>query len=145
MADRKEVNAKTSYVPIERRVHPRLSVSFPISFQVISGRDSERRSPFREGNLRDVSLGGLCFTTPEIIIDNLHISCDFDEPPYRENLLLMKLTLPEPNEPVTVTGEATWFQQESGGDEPSFAVGVKFLKFLDNTKEIFQNFVKTLR
>jgi hypothetical protein len=74
MADRKEVNAKTSYVPIERRVHPRLSVSFPISFQVISGRDSERRSPFREGNLRDVSLGGLCFTTPEIIIDNLHIS-----------------------------------------------------------------------
>jgi hypothetical protein len=82
--------------------------------------------------------------TPEIMIDDLHISCDFDEFPFRENILYIVLELPEPYGPIRVKGQSAWFQQEQGLGGKGFSVGVKFLEFEDQDKDALISYLNTL-
>lgn len=131
----------TSKGVVERRRHPRKPLTVPITFQVINGRNPAERSSLREGVLKDISLGGLCFFTSEIAPDGFHIS--YDETPLHRNLLLIRVTLPPPHGSITVLGHCVWFQRGMSDSRSEFAVGVEFRKFKDNGLKILQDYLKS--
>lgn len=143
MFERKEGGAEPFYVFYERRKHDRRPLSVSISFQVISGREPERRSSFVHGTLQDISLGGLRFHTSAIVVDDLHIQCDYDEEPFKENRLLLEVPLPDPYGKVVAVGKAVWFQRRPGTGPVEYAVGVEFLEFMDECRASLQRFMES--
>ena len=124
------------------RRHPRKAASLPVTFQVISCLDTKKRSSLTEAVLRDISLGGLSFFTPEALVDGLHVS--YDATPIQRNYLLIEVVFPPPYGPIKVLGQCVWFERGFEEARGSFAVGVEFQRFKNDGEEILSRYIKAI-
>jgi hypothetical protein len=123
----------------DRRKHPRRLENLPVFFQVINSQDPSIKSGTRQGILKDLGAGGMCFLTEEIRIDGLHIS--FEDSPLRKNTLFIKIVLPPPYGPVLAMGQVVWFERPFG-EHQRYAVGVEFIGFQHGHQDALRRFLK---
>ncbi|MBU1043679.1 MAG: PilZ domain-containing protein [Candidatus Omnitrophica bacterium] len=106
-------DSNSYYTPPERRQFIRINTNFVVSYYIYPGDINKTDMTLT----RNVSLGGICFTT------------DNNFP--RGTILHITLRLPEITHLVEVLGEVVYVKQEKN-KKLLFDIGIKFIKVNDN-------------
>ena len=128
----------------ERREFPRASGELEFRYVVVSGKDRNVFSKSRHAQMEDLAAGGLSFKTKELIADGLHISTDTTSKGFVRNRLILQFQLPGLSYNIKASGEVVWYQVAERGDEPTYAVGVRFIGIKPEDREAIRRYVSKI-
>ncbi|NIS61043.1 MAG: hypothetical protein GTO13_10175 [Proteobacteria bacterium] len=126
---------------VERRKFLRLESPLPVRFNlynVLGRRDASRKLG---GMISNVSLEGICLETNVVLVDGSHVFSEAME----EERLRIEVDVPPESERITALGKVMWYDLSSSGSPYRFRAGVYFTGMDENSKEIWRQFITTLR
>ena len=115
----------------ERRSFYRLTTEGPVRYKIVTGENSEGKSPSYKGLLKDVSLGGVRFGTNTLDHERLSIFDDYkkkQDKEYRPKELLMQFSFPGEKESFFSYCRPQWYDQADLADPFDYYVGAKYTR-----------------
>lgn len=107
---------------IERRRFPRIKYDFPVKFKTISPNAS---APFKSALGKDISEGGLCFSTDSFVGVG--------------SKLMLELPIPEKNYTIRAVAKPAWVRGTA--DVERYEMGSSFLEMSEFDKQLLRDFV----
>ena len=126
---------------IERRYALRKSVELPVKLRILTEDDDigkMRLSSAAEAHIRDLGLRGLGLTTPNIIIDGIHI--DHLEATQPKPKIYLQWFIPELGN-MTAVAETVWCEQFRSSPERLFHIGLRFIDLSKEYTEMIKGFL----
>jgi hypothetical protein len=115
----------------------RADVRIPFKFIVIHGDDPSRRSDQHSAVTRSLSLTGLIFDTPRMVVDGFHLS--FTEYSFARNSLELILDLGKAFGTVDALAQVEWYERQTAD---VFSVGVEFGEMHTDARNAIRRFIE---
>ena len=124
--------------------HPatRMAVEVQVSFRytIINGADPSQRSTEQKAVAKTLTLAGLTFESPEMVVGGFHLS--FADATFGRNTLEIVLDLGKKFDVVEVLGEVDFYERRSGPTGSSFLVGVVFTDIPADALAVLRDFLR---
>lgn len=117
----------------EERKSLRVRYPLMVEYKIIKGGEREKISKPIDGQVRDISLGGICLQTNVLEMDGLHIYHNSNNP--YQNLLEIDIDLPFDYGNIKVIGKVAWYDLAKRRGRYQFDIGVVFLEIGEKDKE----------
>jgi hypothetical protein len=116
----------------------RLSIPLPVKFRLFDLPSREPSPTTIYGQIRDISIKGLCLETNTPFINNSSIILNCLR---RAKLLQLEVKLPGVRNPLRLRGKVLWFNSHLPGSDYLFFTGIQITEATERSYRLWREFV----
>jgi hypothetical protein len=128
-----------NHTGIEQRRFKRTEYPLKVRFRIVKGENKNIFSRFIEGEVRDISLGGIFLQTDFLEVDGLHVYHNSNT--IYQNVLDISIELPFGNDSIRVMGKVAWYDLASRRGKYQYDAGISFTEISEKHQKILNKFL----
>lgn len=128
-----------NHMDIEQRRFRRIEYPLKARFRILKGENKNIFSRFIEGEVKDISLGGIFLQTDFLEADGLHVYHNSNT--IYQNVLDINIELPFGNDSIKVLGKVAWYDLASRRGKYQYDVGISFTEISEKHQKSLNKFM----